>query len=84
MQMKFLYGGIAFLALLLLVAGCTQTTPSRQPRFRPRKWQPRPTAAETATAAPTTVTLATPGPTQTLQTNWAVDVQVASNGNNRP
>lgn len=82
MQMKFLYGGIAFLALLLLVAGCTQTTTQQAtPVPTTEVATEAPTAAETtATAAPTTVTVATPGPTQTLQSNWAVDVQVASNG----
>jgi len=82
MQMKILYGGIAFLVLLLLVAGCTQTTTQQAtPVPTTEVATEAPTAAETtASAAPTTVTLATPGPTQTLQTNWAVDVQVASNG----
>jgi len=80
--MKILYGGIAFLVLLLLVAGCTQTTTQQAtPVPTTEVATEAPTAAETtASAAPTTVTLATPGPTQTLQTNWAVDVQVASNG----
>lgn len=82
MHMKFLYGGIAFLILLLVVAGCTQPAAQQAtPVPTTEVATEAPTVAETtATAAPTTVTLATPGPTQTLQTNWNVDVQVASNG----
>ena len=82
MQMKILYGGIAFLVLLLLVAGCTQPAAQQAtPVPTTEAVTEAPTAVETATTAvPTTVTIATPGPTQTLQSNWAVDVQVASNG----
>jgi len=80
MNMKILFGGIAFLMLLLLVAGCTQTT-SQQATPAPTTDVATevPTAAAT-TAVSTTVTIATPGPTQTVASNWAVDVQVASNG----
>ncbi|MFZ1127340.1 hypothetical protein [Methanoregula sp.] len=80
MNMKFIFGGIAFLILLLLVAGCTQpaaqqATPA--PTTEPTTEVPATTAA---TAVPTTFVPATPGPTDTLQSNWAVSVQVQSNG----
>jgi hypothetical protein len=63
------------LLLLLITAGCTQTTPPATPV---------PTSAETlATAIPTVIptTLSgTPGPTQTLPEIWNMDVQVTGNG----
>lgn len=81
MNMKFVFGGIAFLMLLLVVAGCSQPaaqqatpTPTAAPTIEV------PVTTETATAVPTTLASTTPGPVQTLQSNWAVDVQVASNG----
>lgn len=78
--MKTIFGGIAFLMLLLLVAGCTQTTSQQAtPAPTTEAVTEIPTTIAT-TAVPTTVTVATPGPTQTVQSNWAVDVQVASNG----
>lgn len=81
MNMKIILGGIAFLMLLLLVAGCTQTT-TQQATPVPTTEAATEVPATTAltTTVPTAVTVATPGPTQTLQSNWAVDVQVASNG----
>jgi len=82
MKLKFIFGGIALLMLLLVVAGCSQ--PAAQVAT------PVPTAVpttpeevvttETATVVPTTLASTTPGPVQTLPSNWAVDVQVASNG----
>jgi hypothetical protein len=81
MKMKFIFGGIAFLVLLLVVAGCTQTTPQQAtpaPTAQPTTEVPVTTA--TATAAPTTLASSTPGPVETLPSNQAVDVQVASNG----
>jgi ABC-type transport system substrate-binding protein len=79
MNMKVLLGGIAFLMLLLLVAGCTQTT---APQTTPVPTTEPTTAVPvtTATAVSTTFVPATPGPTDTLQSNWAVNVQVQSNG----
>ena len=76
--MKMILGGIVFLVLLLIVAGCTQPT---APQATPVP-TPETTAAPvaTTTAVPTTYIPATPGPTQTLQPNWAVQVQVNSNG----
>jgi hypothetical protein len=61
---------------LLLVTGCTQTTPLVN--------TPAPTAVETIatiapTAIPTTLSL-TPGPTQTLPDIWSLEVQVQGNG----
>jgi hypothetical protein len=78
MNMKMILGGIVFLVLLLIVAGCTQPT---APQATPVP-TPETTAAPvaTTTAVPTTYIPATPGPTQTLQPNWAVQVQVNSNG----
>ena len=68
---------IAMLALLLAVAGCTDTTTPLVPAGA--------TVSPTMTAAPeVTYTLptisATPGPTETLPPVWEVEVQVQSNG----
>ena len=79
MNMKILFGGIGCLILILIVAGCTQpTAPQATPVPTPEPTTAVPTA--TATAVPTTFVPATPGPTQTLQPSWAVQVQVQSNG----
>lgn len=67
---------------LALVAGCSQ------PAAAPVITTAPPTAVETtvaATAVPTAVATTaaesiTPGPTQTLQEVWGIEVQVASNG----
>ncbi|WP_325409953.1 hypothetical protein [Methanoregula sp.] len=78
MNMKMIMGGIAFLILLLFVAGCTQPT---APQATPVPTTVPPTTVPvTTTAVPTTFVPATPGPTQTLSANWAVTVQVQSNG----
>lgn len=82
MKLKFVYGGIVFLVLLLVVAGCSQSAPQETPTPTPTE-EPTTAAPETTeapTAAPTTLASTTPGPVQTLQSNWAIDVQVASNG----
>jgi hypothetical protein len=81
MNMKFVFGGIAFLMLLLVVTGCTQTTTQQAtPAPTAQATTEVPTAAETASAAPTTIaSSSTPGPTQTLASNQAVELQVASN-----
>jgi len=80
--MKFVFGGIAFLMLLLVVAGCTQTTTQQAtpaPTAQPTTEVPDTTTV--ATAAPTVLaSSSTPGPTDTLPSAQAVDVQVASNG----
>ena len=80
--MKFVFGGIAFLMLLLVVAGCTQTTTQQAtpaPTAQPTTEVPETTSI--ATAVPTMVaSSSTPGPTETLPSAQAVDVQVASNG----
>lgn len=81
MNMKFVFGGIAFLMLLLVVAGCTQTTTQQAtpaPTAQPTTEVPVTTA--TATAVPTTLASSTPGPIDTLPSAQSVDVQVASNG----
>jgi hypothetical protein len=83
MNMKFVFGGIAFLMLLLVVAGCTQTTTQQAtpaPTAQPTTTTELPAATETAAAPATTLASSTPGPTEALPSNQAVDVQVASNG----
>ena len=77
MNTRWVFSLFFVLVLLLLAAGCTQPAAPGA--------TPVPTAVETvatATPAPVTTTLAslTPGPTQTLQDAWSIDVQVASNG----
>jgi hypothetical protein len=75
MNVRYCIGAFLVLLLLLVTAGCTQTTPPATPT---------PTAVETiATAVPTPVptTLSlTPGPTQTLPDMWSLEVQVQGNG----
>jgi ABC-type transport system substrate-binding protein len=81
MNMKVIFGGIALLVLLLVVAGCTQSASQQAtpaPTAELTTEVPATTAA--ATAVPTTFVPATPGPTETLPSAQAVDVQVASNG----
>ena len=63
------------LLLMLITAGCIQTTPPATPT---------PTAVQTITTevptpVPTTLSL-TPGPTQTLPEVWGLEVQVYGNG----
>ncbi|MGA2161989.1 MAG: hypothetical protein ABSG28_07345 [Methanoregula sp.] len=77
--MRCIFGSIAFLMLLLIVAGCTQPTAPQAtpvPTTAPTMAVP----VTTTMVVPTTFVPATPGPTQTLQANWAVAVQVQSNG----
>jgi hypothetical protein len=77
MKTTWVFSLSVVLVLLLLAAGCTQpATPAATPV---------PTAVETfATATPapvaTTAASSTPGPVQTLQDAWGIDIQVASNG----
>jgi hypothetical protein len=75
MNARYIVGVFLFLSLMLITAGCTQTTPPATPT---------PTAVETmATEAPTPIptTLSlTPGPTQTLPEVWALEVQAYGNG----
>ena len=78
MNTRWVFSLFIVLVLLLVAAGCTQ-----QPAAPAAT--PVPTAVQTvatATPAPVTTTLAslTPGPVQTLQDAWGIDVQVASNG----
>ncbi|MFZ1958714.1 MAG: hypothetical protein WB811_07400 [Methanoregula sp.] len=78
MNLKIIFGGIAFLMLLLLIAGCTQNA---APQATPvPTTEPTTVPVTIATAVPTTFVPATPGPTDTIQSNWAVSVQVQSNG----
>lgn len=81
--MKIFFGGLAVLVLLFSVMGCTQPT-TTTPTTTVATTAP---VAEATTEVPVTeattavaTTVDTPGPTQTLQSNWAVDVQVQSNG----
>lgn len=78
MNTRWVFSLFFVLVLLLLAAGCTQ-----QPAAPPAT--PVPTAVETiATATPTpmatTAASLTPGPVETLQDAWSIEVQVASNG----
>jgi hypothetical protein len=68
-------------AVLLLATGCTQ--PRTEIPVTPTAATPDQTpvaATIVATTIPPTLPSTTPGPTQTLQSVWAVDVQVGSNG----
>lgn len=78
MKKLLTFVSVLFVCLVLtLAAGCSQ--PASVPQATPA-----PTAEETAiatsaaTPVPTTVSL-TPGPTETLPSAWAIDVQVESN-----
>ncbi len=77
--MNLLLGGIAFLVLFLFFAGCTQPA-TQQATPVPTTQQTTVVPVTSATAVPTTFVPATPGPTQTVQPNWDVTVQVQSNG----
>jgi hypothetical protein len=75
---------IAFMLMLCMVlalaAGCTQpTTPVTTPA--PTEVQTAETTIAPTSVAPTTPPASvTPGPTQTLQEIWSIEVQVQSNG----
>lgn len=71
------HGMSVFLVLLLMLitAGCIQTTPPATPT--PTAVQT--IATEVPTPVPTTLSL-TPGPTQTLPEVWGLEVQVYGNG----
>jgi hypothetical protein len=76
MNARSVFSGFLILLLLLITAGCTQTTPPATPT---------PTAVETSatevpTPVPTTPLSLTPGPTQTLPDMWSLEVQVQGNG----
>lgn len=76
MNARSVFTGFLILLLLLITAGCTQTTPPATPT---------PTtvvtsATEVPTPVPTTPLSLTPGPTQTLPEIWGLEVQVYSNG----
>ena len=79
MNTRWVFSLSFVLVLLLLAAGCTQSTPAPVAT-------PVPTAVETVetttTPAPaaTTAASSTPGPVETLPDAWGIDVQVASNG----
>jgi len=76
--MKVLFGGMACLVLLLAVAGCTQPTAQQATPVSTAESTPMPVS--TVTAAPTILALGTPGPTETLPSDWGITVQVQSNG----
>jgi hypothetical protein len=75
MNARYGIGTFLILLLLLVTAGCMQTTPPATPT---------PTAVETATEVPTpvptTLLSLTPGPTQTLPDMWSLEVQAQGNG----
>ncbi|MCX6689404.1 MAG: hypothetical protein NTZ39_06925 [Methanoregula sp.] len=78
--MRLIFGSVLFVALLLFAAGCTQ--PAAQTAATPAPTA-IPTTLSQTTVPPVTTTVVnsqTPGPTQTLQAIWGVDVQVNSNG----
>ena len=76
MNTRWVFPLLFVLILLLVAAGCNQTTTPVA--------TPVPTPVETATATPvpvvTTVASSPPGPVQTLPDAWPIEVQVASNG----
>jgi hypothetical protein len=75
MNVRYIIGAFLVLMVLLITAGCTQTTPPATPV---------PTPIETiATAIPTPIPTAlslTPGPTQMLPDVWSLEVQAQGNG----
>ncbi|MDD1680080.1 MAG: hypothetical protein LUQ35_00580 [Methanoregula sp.] len=75
MNARSVFSGFLILLLLLITAGCTQTTPPVTPA---------PTVETLATAVPTPVPTAfippTTEPVQTLPDIWSLEVQVYSNG----
>lgn len=75
MNARSVIGVFLVLLLLLITAGCTQTTPPATPT--PTAVDTR--APEVPTPVPTTLSL-TPGPTQTLPEVWGLEIQVMSNG----
>jgi glucose/arabinose dehydrogenase len=74
MNARFVIGVYLVMLLLLITAGCMQTTPPATPT---------PTVetitTEVPTPVPTTLSL-TPGPTQALPENWNIEIQVQGNG----
>ncbi|MGA7628622.1 MAG: hypothetical protein WCC86_05225 [Methanoregula sp.] len=79
MNMKVLFVGLVCLVLVLVAAGCTQPA-AQQATPVPTQVATPVEQVSTLTAAPTTFIPATPGPTETLPSNWGVTVQVQSNG----
>jgi len=76
---KFISGVIGLgimLVLVLLVSGCTQQSATPDTTTNPTQVT---TAVPTLTSTPA-VTSSTPGPTQTLQDEWSIEIQVQSNG----
>jgi hypothetical protein len=75
MNARYSIGTFLILLLLLVTAGCMQTTPPATPT---------PTAVATATEVPTPVPTTslslTPGPTQALPDMWSLEVQAQGNG----
>ncbi len=76
MNIRLIFGSAILVALLLCAAGCTQPA---QPVATPAPTAV-PTTLPPTTIPPVSTTVSTPGPTQTLPSIWAIDVQVASNG----
>jgi len=75
MKTIFYLGGISLIVVLLLASGCSQpAAPSVTP-------QPTtvPQTVPTTEIAITTAALETPGPTQTLPSNMAINIQVQRN-----
>jgi len=75
MNMRLIFGSAILVVLLLFSAGCTQPA---QPVATPAPTAV-PTTLPPTTIVPVATSVSTPGPTQTLPSNWGVDIQVASN-----
>jgi len=75
MNVRYSMSVFLVLLLMLITAGCMQTTPPATPT--PTAVQT--IATEVPTPVPTTLSL-TPGPTQTLPEVWGLEVQVYGNG----
>jgi len=75
MNARYCMSVFLVLLLMLITAGCMQTTPPATPT--PTAVQT--IATEVPTAVPTTLSM-TPGPTQTLPEVWGLEVQAYGNG----
>jgi hypothetical protein len=75
MNVRYGIGTFLILLLLLVTAGCMQTTPLATPTPTPVA-----TAPEAPAPVPTTFLSQTPGPTQALPDMWSLEVQAQGNG----
>jgi len=75
MNTRFFLGSITLLVVILLASGCSQPAAKT---VTPQSTTV-PTTMPTTEVATTTAALSTPGPTQTLPSNMAVDIKVQRN-----